>query len=112
MLNYELTLLRPDDTVSASFLSRKTDIPEELIESILLELAYKSIFTIIYIVFCKHYDKELVHAFEFTTKKELKEFLFSAGTQCPECQSALNTDDIRVAFMKKGSYTKVGEQDG
>jgi hypothetical protein len=104
-LDKELTILKPDETVSPHFISRKTGIPLPIISKVLMELAYDSLLDVRYIVFCKNYDPDLVHGFGFNTKKELKEFIVKNGSDCPECGFNLNTDNIRVAFIKKSNLT-------
>ncbi|MBB3111961.1 hypothetical protein FHS18_004029 [Paenibacillus phyllosphaerae] len=66
-----------------------------------MELAYTLILDTKYFIFCINDDKELVHGFEFDTKRELKEFIVNHGSHCPDCDSKLNIRDIRVAFVKK-----------
>ncbi|MED0678703.1 hypothetical protein P4T20_05225 [Aneurinibacillus thermoaerophilus] len=104
-MDTELTILRPDETASPYLISRKTKIPLQIVTKFLMELAYESLLDVRYIIFCKNYDQDLVHGFEFNTKKELKEFIVKNGSDCPQCNFKLNTENIRVAFVKKSNQT-------
>jgi rRNA maturation endonuclease Nob1 len=100
-LDTELTIVRPSDIVSAHRVSRKTNIPLRIVTDLLMELAYISSLDIRYIVFCDNDDIDMVHAFEFESRKELREFLLQTGSICPDCGSQLKKDDVRVAYVKK-----------
>lgn len=100
-MDLELTILRPDTTVSPHYLARKTKIPRQIIEDILTNLAQDKLLDTKFIIFCKNDDPELVHGFEFLNKKELRDFIVKNRFLCPDCGENLNTHDIRVAFLKK-----------
>ncbi|MFC5735969.1 hypothetical protein [Cytobacillus gottheilii] len=97
----ELTILRPETTVSPHYLARKTKIPLQLVEDILTSLAHDKLLDTKFIIFCNNGDPELVHGFEFVNKKELRDFIVKNKFLCPDCGENLNTQDIRVAFLKK-----------
>ncbi|MFA4132522.1 MULTISPECIES: hypothetical protein [unclassified Brevibacillus] len=52
-------------------------------------------------VFCKNPDEDMVHAHEFSSKKELSIFIMQNGNKCPLCNAPLHFEDIRVAFLMK-----------
>lgn len=100
-MDAELTILKPDVIASPSFLSRKTQIPLQLIETILSQLAHESKLNAKFYLFCLNEDPELVHGYEFTSKKELRDFIIKEKFTCPNCNNKLNTQNIRVGFVKK-----------
>ncbi|MEC0304824.1 hypothetical protein [Terribacillus saccharophilus] len=67
----------------------------------LLDLVFDSKLNTQFIIMCKNDDPELVHAYHFSTKKLLKEFIVDSNLICPNCGAPLDTSDIRVAFLKK-----------
>ncbi|MCM3704802.1 hypothetical protein M3205_03600 [Cytobacillus firmus] len=100
-MDTELTILRPDESISPQSLSRKTRIPYPIIEDILSSLVFESSLGVSFIIFCTNDDPDLVHAFEFPDKKLLRDFIVNNKFTCPDCDSQLNTKNIRVAFIKK-----------
>jgi hypothetical protein len=100
-LDEELTILRPDDIVSPQFISRRVDLPSIMIRDILMDLVGNASLGVRYIIFCNNDDKELQHAFEFPSPRELNEFILGNDSHCPECGSPLNVDGFRIAFVKK-----------
>lgn len=96
-----MTILKPDATASPHYLSRKTGISLSLMETILSTLAHDSVLDARFLIFCNNDDPELVHGFEFMSKKELRDFIVAQKFTCPHCDSKLNTQNIRVAFVKK-----------
>lgn len=104
-----MTILKPDATASPHFLSRKTKIPLPLMETILSLLAHESVLEARFYIFCSNDDPELVHGFEFINKKELRDFIVSEKFTCPHCDSKLNTQNIRVAFVKKNLPNEIFE---
>ncbi|WP_139184750.1 hypothetical protein [Alteribacillus persepolensis] len=104
ILDDELTLLKPGTNISPHYLYRKTKINTEIIKIILIELSFVSPYIKEnFIIFCENEDREMVHGFEFSTKKELKNFILKNGHLCPECDYSLKTSDIRVSFKKINS---------
>lgn len=97
----ELTILKPEATASPHYLSRKTHIPLPMIEAILSSLAHDAVIEARFFIFCNNDDPELVHGFDFTSKKELRDFIVENKFSCPNCEFKLNTQNIRVAFIKK-----------
>lgn len=106
MLDEELTVLKPDSTASPRYLSRVTKISYDKIIDFLSELVHQSALEIRYYIFCTNEDPELVHAFEFESKREVRDFIKSQKFSCPDCEFKLNTQDIRVAFVKTESHLK------
>jgi hypothetical protein len=102
-LDSELTILRPEETVSPYQISRKSNIPLPIVQNLLMELSYDSSLAVTFIVFCNNSDHDFNHAFDFDSRKELREFITHTGHICPDCGSRLNMDDIRIAY-KKGHY--------
>jgi hypothetical protein len=106
-LDTELTILRPDESISPQSLSRKTKIPNNKIDDLLLSLVFESTLGVSFIIFCTNDDPDLVHAFEFPDKKMLRDFIVNKKFTCPDCGSKLNTQNIRVAFIKKDLQVSV-----
>lgn len=109
-LNKELTMLRTNETISPHFLYRKTRINVNTITDLLIDLSFECpLLGTKYIILCNNPDSDMVHAFDFNTLKEMKEFIVQSGKRCPECDSKLNLNqkDIRVRFYKKKVYAKV-----
>lgn len=103
-------MLKTNETISPHFLYRKTKINIQLIKDLLIDLSFECpLLGTKYILFCNNEDSDMIHGFEFTSMKEVKEFILSngKGKKCPECDSALKLDDIRVCFYKKKAYAKV-----
>lgn len=100
-LDKELTILRPDESVSPHFLVRKTGLPIRLVEDLLSLMVFNSVLDAKFYILCTNDDPELIHGFEFTSKKLLTEFIVSHKYECPHCGSKLNIDNIRVGFLKK-----------
>lgn len=100
-LDLELTILKPEAIISPHYLSRKARIPLSIIETILVNLAYKKLLDVKYLIYCNNDDPEMVHGFEYISKKELRDFIAAQKFSCPNCNSNLNTQNIRVAFVKK-----------
>lgn len=100
-LNEELTILKPDETVSPYLLVRKTKIPLVYIEKILSSLVHDLVLDTRFYIFCTNEDPELEHGFEFSNKKDLRDFIVEQKFTCPSCGVNLNTQNIRVAFVKK-----------
>ncbi|MGG1285061.1 hypothetical protein [Bacillus wiedmannii] len=109
-MNKELTMLRTNETISPHFLYRKTKINVNIINDFLIDLSFECPFLgTKYIILCDNKDSDMVHAFDFNTLKEMKEFIVESGKKCPECESNLNLNqkDIRVRFYKKKVNDKV-----
>lgn len=106
----ELTILKPNESISPFSLSRKTKIPFSIIEDILTSLVFESLLDVRFIIFCNNEDEELIHAFEFKNKKSLRDFIVKNKFTCPDCHSTLNTQNIRVAFIKKEIPMKIGRE--
>lgn len=70
-------------------------------EEILSNLVYERLLNAKFLIFCNNDDPELVHGFEFSSKKELRDFIVAQKFTCPDCDSKLNTQNIRIAFLKK-----------
>ncbi len=100
-LDYELTILRPDDIVSSQLIAIRSNIANKTVKDILMNLAYDSSLGVRYIIFCNNPDKDMVHAFEADTPKELKNLLKSTQHICSECGYPLDKDDIKIVFVKK-----------
>lgn len=100
-LNEELTILKPNETVSPNLLARKTKISLVNIDRILLSLVRDSVLDTRFYIFCTNEDPELEHGFEFSNKKDLRDFIVEKKFTCPSCEANLNTQNIRVAFAKK-----------
>ncbi|MGG3924941.1 hypothetical protein ABET51_02905 [Metabacillus fastidiosus] len=86
---------------------RKTRISVDTIQDLLIDLSFNCPYLgTKFIVFCKNEEHEMTHPFEFTTRKELKEFLLLNSSNCSECGAPLDVNNIRVNFYKKQEMLK------
>ena len=106
ILDEELTVLKPNASASPRFLARKSKIHYRYVIDLLSYMVYESTLDARYIIFCTNEDPELVHAFEFDSMGDVKNFIKTQQFSCPDCGYKLNTQDIRVAFVKKESQLK------
>ncbi|PFZ26680.1 hypothetical protein COM22_11930 [Bacillus wiedmannii] len=87
--------------MSPYLLARKTKIRLLYIERILALLVHELVLDTRFYIFCTNDDPELEHGFEFSNKKDLRDFIVEQKFTCPSCGTNLNTQNIRVAFVKK-----------
>ena len=107
-----LNLLLPNQTISPIFFSRKTNIELNITKKLLVELSYRSIIGVLFIIQCENEDSDMVHAFEFSSENELSQFIDKNEVICPHCESELLTSKIRVAFIKTNYESYNGESYG
>lgn len=95
-------MLKVNETISPHYLFRKTRVNTEVVMDLLIDLSFECpLLGTTYIILCSNSDQDMVHAFDFNTRKDLKEFILASGKSCPECGEALQLGDIRVRFYKK-----------
>lgn len=66
-----------------------------------MELSFRSLLDVRFIIQCDNEDPDLIHSFEFEKDDNLASFIRKTHGICPECNSELITSNIRVAFVRK-----------
>ncbi|HAM79561.1 MAG TPA: hypothetical protein DCO80_01970 [Ornithinibacillus sp.] len=107
-----LNYLFPNQTISPKFIGRKSNVDNKTITKLLLELSFRGLIGVRFIIKCTNDDPDLVHAFEFNSDDELTNFIRNQNNICSECGSTLDTKNIRVAFIIKDFNKVTGENYG
>jgi hypothetical protein len=112
-MNDQLNLLMPNQSVSPRSLARKTKVPYEIVKKILMELSFRNLVDVQFIIQCDNDDSDMIHAFTFNSESELLDYLRSPNNdKCSHCESKMQNSKIRVAFIKKAFGTFQGENYG
>lgn len=102
----------PYQTISPRYIARKARIESDVAKWLLMELSFRSLIGIKFIIQCDNEDSDMIHAFEFESDLELAKFLRKQEEKCPHCRSDLLASKVRVAFVKKNFENVQGENYG
>lgn len=103
----------PKQSVSPRSLARKTKVPYDIVKKLLMELSFRNLIDVQFIIECDNEDSDMIHAFTFNSESELLNYLRSPNNnKCTLCESEMQNSRIRVAFIKKTFGTYQGENYG
>lgn len=100
--------LRPSDTLTTGVYSRKTKLPFELSEKILIECVNQGLLNIIVLVPCSEDDEH--PPVTFNSLREFSKASLSMDKKCSYCDSDLAFNEARVAFRRSDKIVPVEVQ--
>jgi hypothetical protein len=113
MMNEHLNILLPNQSVSPRYLARKTKIVPEIVNKLLMELSFRQLIDVQFIINCDNEDTDMIHALAFDSESELLKFMRDSDSdKCNQCGSKLIRSKIRVAFVKRDFESVQGENYG
>ncbi|MFB4471730.1 hypothetical protein ACDI16_02030 [Oceanobacillus caeni] len=109
IINEHLSYLFPNQTIAPRYLARKAQLDYKLISKLLIELSFRGLIGVKFIIYCTNEDPDMVHGFEFDSEDDLTEFIKKQNQMCTACETNLNTKNIKVAFVIKNFENQHGE---
>lgn len=92
--------LKPSDTLTTGVYSRRTRLPFELAEKVLIECVNKGILQIQILVTCKEYLKEH-NVYTFNSLREFSEAYNNKNVlKCPYCSGSFDFENPLVIFRR------------
>lgn len=96
----------PRSTISIEDLAYKLHSNEETIEKVLIKLSDYQIIEPYFILRCDNEEFDNVHTFEFSSLKELINFVKDSDKTCNNCDSEFHDENVEVYFRTPSTTIK------